>query len=306
VSSRLTLYAALLYVVACWGLNTVLVKVALEHIDPLAFTMLRFIAMTPLTFVLARIAGERIHIQTRDLPMLILCGACGFGLYQYFWILGLANTTPFASALLGSTVPLFTLAMVAITGQEHVRSGRWAGAAIAFTGVAIFEGALSGHLRFRIGDTLALASAFVFAAYGLLSARMLDRYGPLTLVAITMAIGALMLVPGGMPALVRADLRHLPSSVWGIFAFATLFPVVLTYPVWSYGISRLGGGTASLFAFLIPLIAGGASMLILHTHIAPYQLAGAAVCLAGMLVANALGRMSLTRLWTTRSFGAER
>ncbi len=300
------LYGALFYVVCCWGLNTVLVKTALPYIDPLAFTMLRFFAMTPLTFALAIIAGEHVHISRADIPALLLCAVCGFGAYQYFWILGLAHTTPFASALLGSTVPLFTLAIVALTGQERVRSGRWAGAAIAFAGIAIFEGALSGHLAFRLGDTLALGAAAVFAIYGLISARLLDRYQPLTLVAISMAIGTLILIPGGMPALLHARLAHLPWQVWAIFAYATLFPVVLTYPVWSYGISRLGGATASLFIFLTPLVAGVVSFFLLRTPIEPYQLIGAAVCLTGMIVANLLGRMSLTQLWTTRSFGAER
>jgi drug/metabolite transporter (DMT)-like permease len=89
VPRRLLLYLSLLYVVFAWALNTVLAKQAVAKIDPLAFTFLRFLAMTPLAFVLARIARNRIHVERRDIAALIACGACGYGIYQYFWIVGL-------------------------------------------------------------------------------------------------------------------------------------------------------------------------------------------------------------------------
>ncbi|HLI94753.1 MAG TPA: EamA family transporter, partial [Candidatus Baltobacteraceae bacterium] len=56
-------YLSLLYVVVAWALNTVLVKYAMARFDPLAFTGLRFLAMTPLGFLLARAMGERVRIH---------------------------------------------------------------------------------------------------------------------------------------------------------------------------------------------------------------------------------------------------
>jgi drug/metabolite transporter (DMT)-like permease len=306
VSSRLPVYLGLTYVVFCWGLNTVLVKHALSAIDPLAFTALRFLVMAPLTLLLAKAAGERLHIERRDIPLLIACAACGYGVYQYFWVIGLSHTTPFASALLGSSSPIFTLAFVAFAGQERVRGGRWVGAALALVGVAIFEGALSGHAAFRIGDLLTLIAAAIFAGYNVLSSRLLDRYTPLALLAITMCIGALMIVPSGLYGLAHTNFAAIGWDVWAIYLYAVLFPIVLTYPVWSYGISRLGAGRASLFGFLVPVIAGALSIPILHAQIAAYQVIGGAICLAGMLVSNVLGRVSLTSLWGWRAYGAER
>jgi drug/metabolite transporter (DMT)-like permease len=262
--------------------------------------------MTPLAFLLARALGERVRMQRRDLPLLIGCGACGYGLYQYLWVFGLAHTTAFASALLATLAPVMTLAIVAFGGHERVRSGRWAGAAIALFGVAVFEGAFAGHATFRIGDALTLASAAVFAFFNVFSARLLDRYTPVALLVIALSFGAAMIVPGAIPQMIHQDWSKVTPLDWGVFAYAVCFPIVLTYPVWSYGISQLGAGRASLFQFGVPIAAGFLSVLLLHTTIEPHQILGAAICIFGMAVSQTLGKVSLAAMWAERTQGLER
>lgn len=306
VRSRLAVYLGLAYVVVCWGLNVVLVKSAIALLDPLAFTALRFLAMTPLTFGLVFATGQRVRIARGDLALLAACAACGYGIYQYLWVIGLANTSAFASSLLGATAPIFTLAIVAIFGHERVRSGRWVGAALALFGIAIFEGAFAGRATFRIGDALTLLSSISFAGYNVLTARLLDRYSPLVLVAITMTIGMLMILPTGIPRLVHAPLGHLGWAVWGPFIFAVVFPIVLTWPVWNYGIAQIGAARAGLFGFLVPIVAGVASTAIFGARFEPHQLIGAAICIAGMILASLFGRFSVAAIWSERSLPLER
>lgn len=299
-------YVGLVYVVVCWGLNVVLVKSAIAILDPLAFTALRFIAMTPLAFGLVYAMGERVAIRRQDVLPLIVCAACGYGIYQYLWILGLANTSAFASSLFGATAPVFTLAIVAVTGHERVRSMRWVGAAVALLGIAVFEGAFAGHATFRIGDALTLLSSISFAGYNVATARLVGRYSPIALVAITMTMGMLMILPAGIPRMLHADWAHLGWQVWGPFIFAVVFPIVLTWPVWNYGISRIGAARAGLFGFLVPIVAGFASVFILGAKFEPHQLVGAAVCIGGMTVASLFGRFSLAAIWSERSLPLER
>ena len=303
---RLTLYLGLVYVITCWALNTVILKYAFAAFDPLALMGLRFVAMTPLAFMLARLRGERIRIYRRDIPLLIVCGACGYGIYQYLWVLGLDHTTPFASALLGSMTPVFTLAIVSLLGQERVRSGRWLGAVIALFGVAVFEGIFAGHVTFRIGDALTIASMLLFSAFNVVSARVLDRYTPMAFVAVTMFIGMLMILPGTAVAMLHQNFAAIPAIDWGIFAYAVVFPILLTYPVWSYGISRLGAGRTSLFQYGTPVLAGLLSIAILHASIEPHQIVGTAICIGGMAISQLIGKQSLLAIWAQRTQGVER
>ncbi len=305
-SPRTLVYAALSYCVMMWALNTVLVKHLLGGIAPLAFTGMRFLIMTPLVVLLAVLRRERLFMHVRDLPLLIACAACGYGVYQYFWIVGLSYTTAFATALLSSLTPIFTFAIVAVARIERVRSGRWLGALVALVGVAIFEGAFSGHAAFRLGDALALGAAAIFAFYNVLSARLLDRYTPVALVAITMCIGTVMILPGAIPQMLHQNYAHLPLADWLIFGYAVLFPIVLTFPVWSWGISRLGAARTSIFQFAVPVLAGLLSIPLLHARIANYQIAGAVACIGGMAFSQALGRVSLTALWSERTLPLKR
>ncbi len=303
---RAVIYLGLVYVICCWALNTVILKYAFAAFDPLAIMGLRFVAMTPLAFLLAKLRGERICIYKRDLPLLLVCGACGYGLYQYVWVLGLDHTTPFASALLGSLAPVLTLAIVAGTGQERVRSGRWLGAAVALLGVAVFEGLFAGHVTFHIGDGLTLISTGLFAVFNVMSARVLDRYTPLAFVAVTMAIGSLMILPGTLPHMLAQNYTHIPLLDWGIFVYAVLFPILLTYPVWSYGISQLGAGRTSLFQYGTPVLAGLLSVALLRLHIEAHQMLGCAICIGGMALSQVMGKQSLYALWAQRTQGVER
>lgn len=301
VKARPLLYPGLMFVAFSWAMNTVLVKYALTSIDPLAFTGLRFLAMTPLAFLLARAMHQQVRFKLRDLPMLIACGACGYGLYQYFWIFGLANTSAFASSLLASLSPVLTLAIVSILGYERVYAGRWFGAAVALFGVAVFEGAFAGHLTFRPGDALTFSAAAIFAIFNVLSARLLDRYTPLGLVAVTMTIGTLIILPGALPRMIHENYAALPAADWWVFAFSVIFPIVLTFPVWSWGISVLGAGRASLFQFTVPVLAGLLSIAILHSRIEVHQIIGTAVCIGGMAISQLLGKFSLTAIWAERT-----
>ncbi|HEV2261556.1 MAG TPA: DMT family transporter, partial [Candidatus Rubrimentiphilum sp.] len=96
-------------------------------------------------------------------------------------------------------------------------------------------------------------------------------------------------------------LSGLPAIDWIAFAFAVIFPILLTYPIWSWGLQVLGAGRASLFQFIVPLIAGALAIALLHNRIEPHQIVGAVICIAGMAVSQLLGGFSFTAFWAERT-----
>ena len=220
-------------------------------------------------------------------------------------MIGLSLTTPFASALLLSLTPLFTLLFGWCIGIERVRLLRWLGAGVAFAGVAAFEGAFSGHFAVRPGDVLTLFAALIFF-YNLGTARLVGRYSSMALVALTLCIGALMIVPGMVWSLFHQDFRAVTAADWGIFAYAVIVPVVLTYPVWTAGIARLGIARTALYQFLVPVLTGLFSVLLLHAHLAGYQIAGAILCIGGVAIAQLLGHLTIGELRNARVLSVAR
>ncbi|MBV8245741.1 MAG: DMT family transporter, partial [Candidatus Eremiobacteraeota bacterium] len=100
-----------------------------------------------------------------------------------------------------------------------------------------------------------------------------------------------IILPGMLPALLRQSFARVTGWDWTIFAYAVIFPIMLTFPVWNYGIAKLGAARTSLFHFAVPILTGILSVLLLGARIERYEVAGALVCIAGMAIAQRLVRI---------------
>src|SRR3982074_1778177 len=74
-----------------WGANFVVVKYATHIFDPVAFTGLRVGVAAALLLVAVLVRGG-ITAPRRDIIRLLLLGVLGNGLYQLFFVLGVART----------------------------------------------------------------------------------------------------------------------------------------------------------------------------------------------------------------------
>jgi drug/metabolite transporter (DMT)-like permease len=133
---------ALLSVVLVFASTFILGKQIFTEISPLAFAGSRFVGITVLAFAVLAVAVHRgsaaWSIWRVDLWRFIVVGVCGHTLYQLGFVLGLERTSPFSSALLISTVPLFTIVLLTLLGEQQPRIA-WLGVAVALLGIAVFE-----------------------------------------------------------------------------------------------------------------------------------------------------------------------
>lgn len=269
-----------------WGLNFLVVKLLLVRWDPLALVAVRFAAMTVLAIAAARWSGSWRTIEPRDRGAVVLAGLLGIALYQLCFVFSLERTTVFASSLLASVFPLFTLLGATALGEEHPSAVRWAGAACSLFGIAVFEGAFAGRASFRAGDLLALGASVTFAPYTLVVRRLRARYSPLTILGWTMAVGTVVLVAAGARSALAQDYAHLGAPDWALFGYVLIFPILIGYALLNWGIARIGAGPASLYAFGVPIVGGLASALVLRVPVPPHELVGTALCLGGLAVAQ--------------------
>jgi drug/metabolite transporter (DMT)-like permease len=282
-------HAALAGVAVLWGLNFSTTKILLGHWDPYGLLAARFLCILPLAWGWALLAGHRPRIARGDWWPLFWAGACGIAGYQLCFVLSLSRTTIFASALFSCLFPLFTLVIAALTRTERPRPLRWAGALLAFAGLAIFEGALAGRAAFRPGDLLALGAAVAFTPYALVVRRLSSRYSALELLVLTLGFGTTVLVLAGLGPLVHQDFSRIDTRDWLVFAYIVLFPVLVCYAVFNWGIARIGAGPASMYAMSVPIAGGVIGALIFGTAVPIYEWIGALVSVAGLIVVQLAG-----------------
>jgi len=292
----------LVFVVFVWGFSPTLFKFELAELQPLTFVFLRFSLLSVVAVAVLTVRGLRgrraWRIRRRDIPYLIISGLSGYGIYQLFYIEGLAHTTVFASALMAATVPLWSALILAALRIERVAPLQWLGIAVSLGGVAWFllaadsqpaEVTLGHRLTpndMLVGGALSLGAAALFAVYGIVNKRLAPHYSPPELMCYTLLIGTLALAPAGAPTLFT---QHWTSLTWRslvIVPYSVVFPIYLTYSIWNWAIGKRGVGYVTLFNYAVPVMAGVVGFLAFREGLTPPQFVAGALVIGGMLLAR--------------------
>ncbi len=280
----------MLGVVLIWGLNFTIVKFALRGLSPLAFNTLRFGVATIVLLTIMRLAGESLWLKRQDVLPVILLGFGGHTLYQALFINGMALTTPAVAALLMATSPLFVAIYGTLLGLERSRPIVIIGIILSFIGMLLLIvggqkeiGLRSGAL---LGDLLILLAAMMWAGYTVGGKPLLGRYSPLKLNALTMIPGTLLLAAISTPQLAAQDWQAVSAGAWVAWAYSTAFAVVVAYVLWYTSVQRVGGARTAIYSNLTPVVATLVSWLLTGERLTPLQMVGAAVVIAGILLAR--------------------
>src|SRR5690349_14795501 len=97
-------------------------KDAFKFLDPLPYTLFRFVWIIALRFAVLWVQHRRdpgipLTIKRRDVPRLLIASVFGYTLYQLCFVLGLDRSSIFTLSLLVAMVPLFTMLMLLAMGE---------------------------------------------------------------------------------------------------------------------------------------------------------------------------------------------
>jgi drug/metabolite transporter (DMT)-like permease len=200
------------------------------------------------------------------------------------------------AGVLNATTPLATLllALVALP-QERPTPAKLGGLGLGFAGVVVLVAPwASGHGAEPLTGQLAcLTAASCYGVAFIYTRRFLGGTGlsPLVLAACQLAVGTALL-GAAAPLLARHPVTLAPrvaAAVLLLGAFGTGVAYILYY-----GLVRDAGATsASMVTYLVPVAAVLLGVVALHEHVTWNLLAGAAVVIAGVALAE--GRLRLRR-----------
>jgi drug/metabolite transporter (DMT)-like permease len=274
--------------VLIWGINFSVLKFALGYFSPLAFNAVRFGLATLLMLLMLRWQRERLAVARSDLPAVIVLGLVGHTLYQLVFINGMARTSPANASLLMATSPIFVVIYGRLLGFERTNRVVWAGIGLSFAGILLLILGGGGDVRLGgstlPGDVLVLGAAMLWAAYTAGSKPLLARYSPVRLTALSMLCGTIPLVLVSIPAMVQQDWSVPTTGAWVGLLYSAIFSVAIGYVAWYTSVRRVGSARTAIFSNLTPVVSVVVSWVFLGYTLAPLQLAGGAVVLAGLLL----------------------
>jgi drug/metabolite transporter (DMT)-like permease len=287
-SSRFGPELSLGAVVVIWASTFIAMKDAFSYLDPLPYTLFRFIWINALAWIVLLIQHRRdpdipLTIQRSDLPRMMAVSLFGYTLYQFCFVLGLDHSSIFTLSLLVALVPLFTMLVLVVLGEPTPPYG-WIGLGVAVAGVVLFLSDKRNGDDSLIGALLSLGAALAFAMYGVVNRPIARRYPPATYSAYALFFGTIPFVFLAGPDLFEQDWGAVPAHVWLGMIWVVIFPVYVAYQLWNYGIKHRGAATASSFGLIVPILGGMLSAIFFEESFGVLKLAGAALVFAGLLL----------------------
>lgn len=266
-----------------------LVKNALADSSVFAFIAVRFVLAA---VVMAAIFWRSLaRTNWAEIRAGMILGLVMFGGYA-FQTLGLVSTTPSKAAFItGSSVVLVPI-FQGIFWKSRIGITVWLGAVAALAGLYFLTVPRAGMGRLNSGDLLVGGCAVVFAIHILCAGHFSPKHsaGGLTFFQIAMTAAlAILAVPVASVIHIEPARFHPSTELWIAIVVTALLATAFAFTIQIWAQQHTSPSHVAILFALEPVFAAVASYLLLGERLAGRALGGAALILAGILVAEMKG-----------------
>ena len=267
-----------LAVVAVWGTNFVVIKLALGHMPPLMFATLRFaVVVVPAVLFVPRPA-----VGWRNLAAYgLLIGVGQFGL---LFVAMNGHISPGLASLVIQVQVFFTIGMAMRLSGERLQALQWVALALGAAGLGVIVTHTDGTTT-PLGLGLILLAALSWAGGNLVS-RAAGRINMVAYVVWSSLFAvpplfALSLWVEGWPAM-QAGALQADVSTWAAVVWQAVGNSLFGYAAWGWLLARYSAATITPMALLVPLFGMGGSALWLGEPLPAWKLLAAGLVLSGL------------------------
>ena len=272
-----------LLTILIWGTTFISTKVLLDVFSPVEILLQRFIlGYAALWIVCPHIL--RFH-SWREEGLFAAAGLSGITLYYLLENIALTSTSASNVGVIIAVSPFF----VALLSRGRTLTPRFfLGFAAAITGIAMISFSGSSIELDPSGDLLALAAAFVWAVYSVLTERI-SSYGYDTLQTTRRIFmyGIMFMVPVVLLMGFSVSIGDIaePGNLLNIL-YLGLGASALCFVTWNSAVRILGSVLTSVYIYLVPVVTVIFSALILAERMDALSAAGAVLTLSGLVLSQ--------------------
>ena len=276
-----------------FGLSYVFTKQATNVASAFAFLGWRFLIAAVFMSLCVAVGLIRVNFKGRKLRPLFIVALCNPAIYYIGETVGIGNTTASESGVILACIPVASLATSTLILREKPKKNQVIGIVITLIGVVItvfaagVQSSLSvvGYLFLFIGViSYALYAVFVDKAGGFTGAEI--TY--VMMIAGAILFGTIAVIEGfctgTMSELVTLPLRETGFLV--AILYSGICSSILGFILSNTAIALIGVNRTASFIGISTVVAIIAGILLLGESFSLFQLAGAAVIIAGVYIAN--------------------
>ena len=262
--------------------------VRLSEVGPSATAFYRLFFALPVLFFWMRLEPARVRQEKpaglRDFLALSFAGIF-FAADMAFWHWSITFTSVANATLLANSAPIFvTLGGFLLFGERF--SQRFLlGLALAIGGAAMLLGdsfGLGG--RNLLGDSFGIIAAIFYAAYLMAVARLRERFSTATVMGWSGLVTAIMLVP--VTIISGESFLAVSAFGWAVLVALALISQVGGQSMIAYALAHLTPAFGAVALLLQPVLAALIAWVLFSEGLGLLQFAGAAVILAGVVLAR--------------------
>jgi drug/metabolite transporter (DMT)-like permease len=282
-----------------FGINGTVAKVALSSgLTSLRLTEARcagaFLGLTAIALMRNR---KSLRASREELLRLAVFGCVGVALVQLFYFLAIHRLAIAIALLIQYLGPLLVALYARAFGHEHVRRRTWIALGLSLAGLTLMVQLWSGLTLDGVGVAYALISAVAYAAYLILAERGVTRRDTISLLAWGFFFATLFWTvvqpwwsfPArtvGRRVSLQGALAGVHAPVWALVLWVVVLGTVVPFALIVAAVRRVSATRVGVVAMLEPVVAAIVAWIWLHESLSGTQLAGAAVVLVAIGLAQ--------------------
>lgn len=248
----------LVVVQVLFGVNYIASKIVVTAVPPLPWASVR--AVIAGGILAAAAIGLKRTPPTdgrRFFLPLIVYSMLGVTINQGCFLVGLRHTTPANSAVLTTLIPVFTVLIGTVRGEERLTARRLAGFACAFGGALALMKVenLSVSHKTLLGDLLTVVNSASYALFLSIAADFIQHHDRVWTTAWLFLYGGMGLGIAAAPEWTDFHPLALTPRVLACMAFAIFGGTVLTYGLSLWALMRTRASSVASFIYLQPVVA---------------------------------------------------
>ena len=293
-------YAMVLTAATLWAINGSVSKVILTSGDVTSerLTQVRATGAFLLLFAVLLVwRRSTLRVTLHELPFLVAFGVGGLALVAWFYFVAIERLEIGVALLIQYVAPVLVALWARYVYHEDVRQRIWAALALSIVGLSLLLQLWQGLELDGIGLLASAGAALTFAFYILMADRGIRRRSTSSLLTYGFLFAALFwalvqpwtsfpweLLDDSVSLLGRLESIELP--VWLLVAWMVVLGTIVPFGLLVAALRHITPTRAGILAMFEPVAGTIVAYAWLHEELAPTQLVGAAVVLAGIGLAQ--------------------
>ena len=275
----------------CWAGNSVIGRLSVEDIPPVAFSFWRWLLtlLVILPFTGRRVWGVRHTVRRNILPLLVMA-LTSITAYNTLLYLAAQSTEAINLSLIQVSLPLISIVLSIPILKVYPHRFQLLGLMVAMFGLLFLlsRGSLSAlaGLAFGNGDLIMFSAAVLWGVYTVSLKRFPMNLPGEVLLTVLIVLGLIMLTPLYFWEFSHEGGFELNIQTLLMLTYVVIFPSLTAYLSWNHGVSILGANTASTFIFLSPLFTALIAIPVLGESLESYHVIALTMIFIGLWLSN--------------------